>query len=225
LRHTYLVFDADNSRLAMAKAAVDPGNGPVTAIKHKRGLGIIPIPAGTGTFPGAVSVDPVPVPPSSSSSQSTSSSTSNSGTDAATSLHSTLSMSIPPYSMSGSSTGHLKSFKSPVPSSPVSHPSKSRKTFPHPSSRSGAHNEGVSIDIKLNETIYVDSPEYGAAGYGWWSCAKPDASIEPQKNDSDEYDPGTCIVDIAVMEYVYLIGETKSTTTVCLTTYVLRVVC
>jgi hypothetical protein len=69
LRHTYLVFDADNAPLAMAKAAHDPGSGRVSP---SNAANFIAIPAGTGSLPGAVRVDPLPVPPSPTTTISTS---------------------------------------------------------------------------------------------------------------------------------------------------------
>jgi hypothetical protein len=43
----------------LAKAAVDPGTGPISPSKCTEGLEIIAIPAGTGLMPGAVWVNPL----------------------------------------------------------------------------------------------------------------------------------------------------------------------
>jgi hypothetical protein len=75
----------------------------------------------------------------------------------------------------------------------------------------------VSINIDFNQTIDIDSPDFGTDEFGWWMCnEKSDPASTTVKED---YDPGTCIVNVAVMEYVHLMGEITSTQTVCLTTY------
>jgi hypothetical protein len=60
-------------------------------------------------------------------------------------------------------------------------------------------------------------------GYGWWMCSQSDTPSPGQMEMSpvagEEYDVGSCIVNVAVMEYVHILGEVTSTETVCLTTY------
>jgi hypothetical protein len=93
-----------------------------------------------------------------------------------------------------------------------------------PSASSGVD---ISINVNINQTISVDSPEYGAAGYGWWSCSEESApanSVEMIGGNGaaifvPEYEEGTCVVGVNVMEYVYIIGGTTSTETQCFTTF------
>jgi hypothetical protein len=81
----------------------------------------------------------------------------------------------------------------------------------------GTGPEGVSINIDFDHTIYINSPEFGADGFGWWMC---DAKSDPAPIAVvDDYDPGTYVVSVAVMEYIHPMGESTSTQTVCLTTY------
>jgi hypothetical protein len=80
---------------------------------------------------------------------------------------------------------------------------------PLPSLSGGLGGVGVSIDVNINQTIYVGSSDFGAAGYGWWLCSESDVSGEPNPGSSlgwivEEYGPGSCVVNVAVMEYVSL---------------------
>lgn len=230
LRHTYLVFDADNGRLAMAQAAQDPGNGPITPSRRrfKRSDNIIPIPAGTDLIPGAVWADPVPTTsPSPASSQPASSEGPSSSTTG----------SVNPTSGGSSSMFPRRSSGIIPPVSSVS-PRVTERAFtsasvvpiPRPASSSALSGVDVSIDINFNQTIFVDSPEYGAAGFGWWSCSEeslPENTVEMLGGNGEvvvvpQYEAGTCVVNVGVMEFVYLIGGVYSTETQCYTTYVPR---
>lgn len=250
------MFDADNARLAMAQAAPDPGTGPVSPSKRKRFLDeIIPIPAGTGTMPGATFVQPLPVPskPVSSAPVSSSGPASSGVSIPVSSISPT--GSVNPYSASGgslsapvssglpfsrsatdsvdpyprptSASGSIGPYLRPQSSVQVPNPSGvvlSQRPYP-PSPSTGSN--GIRINININQTIYVDSPEYGMEGYGWWMCSQSDAPNQSQIETSpvavEEYDVGSCIVNVAVMEYVHIIGEVASTETVCLTMYVPQV--
>jgi hypothetical protein len=84
---------------------------------------------------------------------------------------------------------------------------------------SSAVQGGINVNIDFNQTIYIDSPGYGAEGFGWWQCSESDTPAQmPRPSAVVEDDAGTCVVNVAVMEYVHIIGEIKSTETVCLTT-------
>ena len=57
----YLVFDADNGRLAMAKAAIDHGTEhTLLEFQDEQQGGIIAIPVWTGLMPNAERADPLP---------------------------------------------------------------------------------------------------------------------------------------------------------------------
>ena len=196
----------------MAKAAPDPGTGPVSPSKRKREVsGIIPIPAGTGTMPGAVFVQPLLVPPKPVSSTPASTSTPPSSSAASSGVSSPLSSISPsfainlylassgssygsassglPYS-SGSPTGSLNPYPRTTSSSgsvnPYPRPQYSYLTSssgvvprPYPPSPSGGPSD-IDISINFNQTIYVDSPDYGMEGYGWWMCSESDESTPSQ---------------------------------------------
>lgn len=266
LRHTYLVFDANNSRLAMAKAAPDPGTGPITTTRKskrdsksgnptreikRRDSGILAIPSGTGTIPGAVFVQPLPVPPSpgisnvavSSASSAVSRVVSNFGSSSSGSGGSGSLEPNTDYSTEYATeySRHDSSFSSPTASGSMrpSHAPSSliRATanpYPRPGSApvsSGSFSSHVpipilpsspsqgeiNVNIDFNQTIYIDSPGYGAEGFGWWQCSESDTPAQMPRPSA-----GTCVVNVAVMEYVHIIGEIKSTETVYLTTYSLH---
>ena len=213
----------------MAQAAPDPGTGPISPSKKrvKRGASTITaIPAGTGLMPGAVWVDPLPTslsPTSSASPSSSPSGQSSSSSAASNAVSSTLSQNtygIIPPSPTGIASSSILTMPNPSGSpsaslAPISHPM--------PSASSGVD---ISISINDNQIIYVDSPEYGAAGYGWWSC--PEES--PTENSVEmiggngavvlapEYEAGTCVVGVTFLEYVYVVGGMTSRDTHCFTT-------
>jgi len=231
----------------MAQAAPDPGNGPIPPShrRMKRADTIIPIPAGTGLMPGAVWVRPLPTTsasPSSSASAASSGPPSGSGnpTSAATSsmsLSLRSSGSVPLLSSAVASSGFVPAISSAMGSSGIVPPMSTFRSSvasataslapdPHPMA-SASSGVDISISINDNQTIYVDSPEYGAAGYGWWSCSEgsePKNVVQMMGGSGEvvmvpEYEAGTCVVGVTVMEYVFVIGGVLSTETQCLTTY------
>jgi hypothetical protein len=128
--------------------------------------------------------------------------------------------SVNPDQRTTSSTGSVDPY--PRPQYSVLASSSGVLPRPYPPSPSGGPSD-INISINFNQTIYVNSPDYGIDGYGWWMCSESDESTPSQAETTvtaiPEYDVGSCIVNVAVMEYVHIVGEVKSTETVCLTTY------
>ena len=119
-------------------------------------------------------------------------------------------------SVSGFRTATVSPDARPGPSGAPSH-----GPVPGPRSSVVYGGMGVNIDIDVNQTIYLDSPEYGVAGYAWWHCSEQDIPTAPTTTAEAaiaEYEVGTCVVNVSVMEYVHINGEISSTETVCLTT-------
>jgi len=116
-------------------------------------------------------------------------------------------------SVSGFRTAMVGPDARPGPSGEPSH-----GPVPGPRSSAVYGGMGVNIHIDVNQTVYLDSPEYGAAGYAWWHCSEQDIPTAPTTTAEAAIEAGTCVVNISVMEYVHVIGETTSTETVCLTT-------
>ena len=206
----------------------------------KRGeSGIVPIPAGTGTIPGAVFVQPLPVPPSAASNPAV-----PSASGAVSNVVSNFGSSTSGFAGSGSGLPSLSnndysaftSIGSMRPShaslgftsatanlyprpGPVSSGGPSHVPVPVPYSSAVAGGTGINVNIDINQTIYIDSSEYGAEGYGWWQCSESDIPAVKSRPSAAVEDAGTSVVNVTVMEYVHVIGEIKSTETVCLTTY------
>jgi hypothetical protein len=91
-----------------------------------------------------------------------------------------------------------------------------------PPRSSSVYSGGMGVNIEVNQIIYVDSPGYGAEGYGWWRCSEeisPNNATSVAEDVVVEYAAGTYVIDIAVMEYVHINGGiVTSTETICLTT-------
>jgi hypothetical protein len=128
--------------------------------------------------------------------------------------------SVDPYPRTTSSTASVNPY--PRPQSSASAHSSGVAPRPYPPSPSGGPSD-INISTNFNQTIYLDSPDYGREGYGWWVCSESDDSTPSQAETTvvavPEYEAGSCIVDVAVMEYVHIVGKLKSTETICLTTY------
>lgn len=193
----------------------------------------MPIPAGTGTFPGAVFVQPLPVPPSAASSPTTVSSASGAMSNVVSNFGSSTSGLLSFYNNDYSaftsfgsmrpthaSSGVTSATANPYPRpGPVSSGGPSYVPIPVPSSSAVVGGIGINVNIDTNQTTYINSAEYGAEGYEWWQCSESDISAVKLGFSAAVEDDGTCVVNVAVMEYVHVIGEIRSTETVYLTTY------